>query len=199
MSLDEHEDLTFRRRPDWQSKRRPRRSSTWPWLVVGLIAAIAFVFVIRELLARTAWSAGASPASETTQSRPIASSPDSAADETESPQRQVPSVYRCVDRAGAVSLQSQPCGPDQRTTRVVAAPPEVEPIRPRQAIRQIRTAQIAYNTVEFPQQDALAGRKAACAAARRQRESILEQVGLKRTYDLLQRLDEMVNGACKGL
>lgn len=200
MHLDEHENLTFRKRPDKHSRRPPRRPLSMPWLVVSIVAAILFVFVIRALLERTAWTAGASPATETTQPSLMTSAPEYAADVSEFHQQQVPSVYRCVDRAGGVSLQSQPCGPDQRTTKVVAAPPDSEPIRPRpQVSRPNRTSQASFNTVEYQQQGSLASREATCASARRQRASMLEQVGLKRTYDLLQRLDDMVNRACKGL
>ena len=197
--MDELENLNFRERPDQRPHRQSGRSSTGPWLVVAVIAAILFVFAMRALLERTAWTAGSSPVAEKSQPAPLTSPSQPYVEEPVFRQREVPSVYRCVDRKGAVSFQSQPCGPNQRTTKVVAAPPDVEPIRPRQVITQARTRQGGYNTVRFKQQDALSARKAHCAIARRQREVTLEQLGLRRTYDLLQRLDEMVNSACKGL
>ncbi len=205
MPSDGHENLTFRARPDRRPIRQSTRSSTLPWLVVAVIAALAFVFVVRALLARTAWTAGASPVPETAQSMPHAAQvhdaarvPDSVGPSEFAP-RYVPSVYRCADRAGGVSLQSQPCGPDQRTTRVVAAPLLAPPVRATQPSRPSTYNQPAYNTFHVPQEDSLAPRRAACATARQQREDTLERVGLKRNYDLLQRLDAMVNRACKGL
>lgn len=199
MPVDDLENLSFRERPDRRSGRPPRRSSTVPWLVVAIIAAILFALVVRALLERTAWMAGASPVPEKTHPTPMASPRQDFADVSEYGQRQIPSVYRCVDRAGGVSLQSQPCGPGQRTTRVVSAPPDMEPIRPRQANRSVASSQAGYNTIQYQQEDSRAGRMAACAAARQQRDGTLERIGLKRTYNLLQRLDEMVNEACKGL
>lgn len=205
MPSDRPEKLSFRERPDRRLPRPVRRSSTVPWLVLAVIAAIAFVFVVRSLLARTAWTAGASPVPETAQSTRHASQGHDAArvqdsaGSSEFAQRHTPSVYRCVDRAGGVSLQSQPCGPDQRTTRVVAAPPLAEPIRPRRSSSPATSSQSGYSTFHVPEVDPLAPRRAACAVARQQREETLERLGLKRTYDLLQRLDAMVNKACKGL
>lgn len=198
MHLDDHENLTFRKRPDRQSKRQPRSSSTWPWLVLAVIAAVLFVFVIRALMGRTAWTAGASPIAEKTQPEPVLVPSQDFADVSVFQQRQVPSVYRCVDHADAVSFQSQPCGPDQRTTKVVAAPPEAEPIRQRQTHRTVSSRQSSYSTYQSPRENALAQRRASCAAARQSREATLDRVGLKRTYDLLQRLDAMVSSACKG-
>lgn len=156
MHLDEHENLTFRKRPDRQSRPPPRRSSTWPWLVVGVIAAVLFVFVVRALLEKTAWTAGASPVAEKTQLEPVLAPSQDFADVSEFQQPQGPSVYRCVDRAGAVSFQSQPCGPDQRTTKVVAAPPEPEPIRQRQTQRTVSSRQSSYSTYQLHIEDSLA-------------------------------------------
>lgn len=199
MPMDDLENLSFRERPDRRFGRPPRRSPAVPWLVVAIIAAILFVLVVRALLERTAWTAGASPVPEKTHPTPMASPRQDFADVSEYGQRQVPSVYRCVDRAGAVSLQSQPCGPGQRTTRVVSAPPDVEPMRSRQANRPSASNQTGYNTIQYQQEDSRAGRMTACASARHNRDATVARIGLKRTYDLLQRLDAMVNEACKGL
>ncbi len=114
-------------------------------------------------------------------------------------QRQVPSGYRCVDRTGAVSLQSQSGGPGQRTTTVVAAPSEVEPRRYRPVSRPNATNHAAESTFRLQRDAAHAGRMAACTSARQQREATLEQIGLKRTYALLQQLDAMVNNASQGV
>ena len=199
MHLDEHENLTFRERHGRVLKRPATRSSTGPWLVVAVIAAIIFVFVMRALMERTAWTAGASPTAENNQSTPVEPPRQDYVDESAFHQKHVPSVYRCVDRAGGVSFQSQPCGPGQRTTKVVAAPPEPEPNRPRQTLRRVSSNQSGYSTYQLPREDPLVQRKVACAVARQSRDSTLRQVGLRRTYDLLQRLDSMVNNACNGL
>lgn len=111
----------------------------------------------------------------------------------------MPMVYRCVDRANAVSFQSQPCGPGQRTTRAIPAPPEPEPVRPRQQSRPNAAAQGNYSASWSPGMDERASRRAQCASARQGREDTLRRVGLKRNYDLLQRLDAAVNAACRGL
>ena len=48
-------------------------------------------------------------------------------------------------------------------------------------------------------EDARDRQRRQCAEARAYRERELERVGLRRTYDLLSRLDRMVFDACKGL
>jgi hypothetical protein len=198
-AMDEHENLTFRARPRWQSGRPARRSSAVLWIVIAVIAAILLLFFVPALLERTAWTAGDSPLPETVQATKTAPQGQDSADASALPQRYTPSVYRCVDRAGAVSLQSQPCGLDQRTTRVVAAPPEAALTPLRQASRPVTSNQNSYNTFQIQQADSHAMRVAACMSARQSREATLERVGLRRTYDLLQQLDEIVNSACKGL
>lgn len=193
MDRDPVTGLTFRDRLD----RRPRRAvpkSGAVWLVVAVVAALLFVLTVRALLQRTAWTAGASSLPAT---QPFVAAPVEAA--YDPPPVAVPMVYRCVDAAGGVSLQSQPCGVGQRMTRAVAAPPDVEPVRPRVVARPEPSRSEPY---EFTAPNAAEQRStqqdARCAMARREREQTLERVGLKRTYDLLQRLDAMVAEACKG-
>lgn len=153
------------------------------------------MLTVRALLQRTAWTAGESPSPVT---QPFVAAPVEAAP-YDSPPVAVPMVYRCVDGAGGVSLQSQPCGAGQRMTRAVAAPAYVEPVRPRIAAR---TGPSRSATYEFTPPSAADQQRAQhevrCAIARREREQTLERVGLKRTYDLLQRLDAMVAQACEG-
>lgn len=72
-------------------------------------------------------------------------------------------------------------------------------VRPRQYARPAPASPPSYNVFPVPQSDSNAARKATCAMARQERADTLERVGLKRTYDLLQRLDAMVREACKGL
>jgi hypothetical protein len=188
-------DLVFRAQPGRRiAKWDP--SSSVPWLVIALVSAVLFVLTIRVLLERTAWTAGgAKPASTPLSSTMQPASPISHMSEP----MPVPMVYRCVDASGGVSLQSQPCGPGQRTTRAVPAPPEREPIRPRTVARSAPSSSHVYNTFHVPQADPRAAQWMACAAARQNRDATLARVGLKRTYDLLQQLDAAVNQACKGL
>jgi len=47
--------------------------------------------------------------------------------------------------------------------------------------------------------DASEVRRARCSDAKARREAVLRDVGLDRTFDLLQQLDEMVSEACRAL
>ncbi|MEO6137371.1 MAG: hypothetical protein ABIP11_01740 [Luteimonas sp.] len=114
-------------------------------------------------------------------------------------QPQIPMVYRCVGRHGAVSLQSQPCAAGQRTTRAMFAAPEAER-QPRQGdVASSAPSVAAYSYPAAAVDDVRDRRRRECANARSNREATLANVGLARTYDLLQRLDGMVQEACKGL
>ena len=172
---------------------------TLPWLVVAAVCGILFVLVVRELLARTAWTAGPTPVPAVIESRvqmdPKHSGP--AASYTDYPP--VPMVYRCVDRAGGVAFQSQPCGPQQRMTRAVPAPPDVEPLRPGPVKHPARSRVApSFGGANASRQRRELG-EIRCAMARRHREQTLERIGLRRTYALLQKLDATVAEACNGL
>lgn len=194
MHIGEPEDLIFRSRSTARPCRRQPQSSSVGWWVLALVSAIGFFLVIRALLDRTAWTAGPAPR----QSPAVVSEQPSRPAAFIAP-APVPMVYRCVDRAGAVSLQSQPCGPDQRTTRAVPAPPDVEPVRQRLPARPTKSPSAVYyyaGPSEAEQRRAQV--EARCGIARREREQTLQRIGLRRTYDLLQQLDAMVTAACKG-
>ena len=193
MQLDDPANLHFR------ASRRPRRRApervAWGWWVLALVSAVGFVLVIRALLARTAWTAGPSPQA-TSAPAPVAPVPARGVEYLPMP---TPMVYRCEDAAGAVAFQSHPCGPGQRTTRAIPAPPEREPgRRPLTRLSPPPGATGAYWSGGGDDNLQQAAARARCAAARNHRESTLRAVGLKRTYDLLQRLDAMVREACKG-
>ncbi|WP_162347997.1 DUF4124 domain-containing protein [Pseudoxanthomonas gei] len=117
-------------------------------------------------------------------------------------------VYKCVDGKGRASYQSAPCAPTHTVTRTWDAAPEAPPTNA-ELWRQ-------YHAKKRGQQESaylrsLAGRGStasgasigttqsgdSCAAAKQHRQATLNAVGLNRTYDLLQRLDAMVNAACK--
>jgi hypothetical protein len=194
--IHDSSSLEFRQRLDRHPRRVAPRGHNAPWIVFAVIAAIGFVVLIRTLLDRTAGTAA--PAVEL-PSRASASVP-AGVQEYPPVVASTPMVYRCESRSGAISLQSQPCAPGERTTRAVPAPPDIEPVRrPYTEVRPpagpVNYGQI--NTVHAGNNER-AQRERECAQARRSREDTLERVGLKRTYDLLQRLDEMVRRACSG-
>lgn len=214
MSFEDPAQLEFRRRPEQRPRRMQPFSSQSIWLVVAIIAAIIFVLFVRAMLERSAWTAGHSP--DVVSSEPSYVPSDAELNtqgwsqlpqpEVIQPREVIASrevqnralVYRCVGERGAVSFQSQPCGDGQNTTRVVDATPEYE--RPRRATSYVSQAAQTqrYNYVSA-NNDARNQRRANCESARRRRDATLEQVGLARTYDLLQQLDAMVYEACKGL
>ena len=198
MIPDEPGEWNFRPGLTRPRPRELRRSSAWTWWVVAVISAVLFVLVVRALLERTAWTAGPSPlpvATDGRDPRPPGQG-DAASSYVAAPP--VPTVYRCVHRAGGVAFQSQPCGAGQRMTRGVPAPPDVEPVRPPRS-RQVASDRVVINTYSVAGDDQRAQRRAICALARRNRDAALERIGLNRTYDLLQRLDTNVREACKGL
>jgi hypothetical protein len=173
-----------------------------------LVAAVFFVLIIRALLERTAGSVGGSvtrapvaavapdaPVGEGTYAVPAMPSPD---EEGFYPSTGM--VYRCVGQDGTVAFQSQPCGPDARMTKAIHAPAEREPPRHAASVVVASSSETASNAqyARIPQSNPVQNaRDTACAQARRNREDTLERVGLARTYDLLQRLDEMVREACR--
>lgn len=206
MSMEDPANLVFRKRRAIQPRHAP--SSQAPWLVVTLVGALVFILLIRSLLDRTGATTGSTPAAAQQQLRDAASETEASADdayeggqssggyETMTPASM---VYRCVGRKGDVSLQSEPCALDQKTTRAVHAPPEPEPVRrapAQQPPQQAGTNHTYQNAQAETDRDR---RVRQCEIAKQERETTLAQVELARTYDLLQRLDNMVYEACKGL
>ena len=118
-------------------------------------------------------------------------------------------VHKCVDRSGNVAYQSQPCAHTQTTARTWEAQPDPVPDRPPAPVSKPRRAtESAYPKhkgrrsrqggvpgASIPVDNA--GNSRACATAKATRTRTLERVGLKRTYELLGRLDEAVRTACK--
>ena len=118
-------------------------------------------------------------------------------------------VHKCVDHRGNVAYQSQPCADSQTTARTWEAQPD--PVSDRSAL-PVSTprspANSAYPKVRGGRSKAggasgasipveNSGNSRACEAAKATRRRTLERVGLKRTFDLLRRLDDAVNRACK--
>ncbi len=117
-------------------------------------------------------------------------------------------VYKCVDPKGRASYQSAPCAPTHKAARSWDATPEAPPTNAelwrRYHAKQRGVQESAYLRSLARRGGAASGASigmaqsgSACAAAKQQRQSTLDAVGLQRTYELLQRLDAMVNAACK--
>ena len=213
VTLEDPAQLEFRRRPEERPRRMQPFSSQSIWLVIAIIASIVFVLFVRAMLERSAWTAGHSTDVVSEEWHVSSGAQPNTQDRSQLPQPEVTQprgaiynqevqgralVYRCVGKRGAVSFQSQPCGAGESTTRVLDATPEYE--RPRRTTAnsssRSTTQTYSYGSIN---EDARDQRRANCENAKRQRDTTLKQVGLARTYDLLQRLDAMVYEACKGL
>ena len=118
-------------------------------------------------------------------------------------------VHKCVDHRGNVAYQSQPCAAAQITARTWEAPPDPVSDRPAVPVAEPqRSTQGAYPKTKSRRSKAVgasgasipvenSGNSRACEAAKATRARTLERVGLKRTFELLRRLDDAVNRACK--
>jgi hypothetical protein len=207
LAADDLDRLIFRKRVATAPGSHWQSSPQLMWIVLAVVGAFAFVLLVRALLDRTSGTVGS--VDELTASEPFVPAQASAVS-IPFPEREsrvsasigtdpVHMVYRCVGKGSAVSLQSQPCAADQRVTRAIYAPPEAERVR-RPTVVSSAPAQSStyYGGGTSAADDERARRQAACANAKASREDTLRSVGLKRTYDLLQRLDAMVYEACKG-
>ena len=120
-------------------------------------------------------------------------------------------VYKCV-RGSEVSYQSAACDGTQKVVRQWDATPEPEPTIDELRQRQLKSHRGSAESIQ-PSRAAGTGRKRSasnqresgsrkpsvsrCDAAKARREAKLKSVGLKRTFDLLRKLDDTVNEACK--
>lgn len=119
------------------------------------------------------------------------------------------SVYKCRDAKGSPVYQSEPCSnAEKRWDAKPEPPPTYDDLRARELVRQRQEAESAQLRRaagrDRPQQaiganlPAYAGANPdRCENAKRERQRVLDQVGLKRNFDLLRRLDDMVYNACK--
>lgn len=112
-------------------------------------------------------------------------------------------IYKCV-RDREVSYQSAPCDRTQNLVRQWDATPEREPTArdPDDRVDSARPRRVAgtHRARSTSNQRNTETRKPSlsrCDAAKARRETKLKAVGLKRTYDLLSKLDDVVNEACK--
>lgn len=120
------------------------------------------------------------------------------------------SLHQCIDRRGHVSFTSEPCGPGQKTQKVVDATPErMTPERAAQLEQRRRQdeANSAYlRRLAGHDRPARKARRrtsskdreaSRCQAARARRDETLRRVGLRRTFSLLSELDRAVYEACE--
>lgn len=121
-------------------------------------------------------------------------------------------VHKCVMADGTASYQSLPCdGPAREAARWDAPPeppPSAEQLATLALLREHGRAESEFlsrragtgrreSGASRTQVIRAAGRPSSCDAARATRDQTLERVGLKRTYELLSRLDEQVRKACR--
>ena len=112
---------------------------------------------------------------------------------------QAQQVYKCA-RGDNVVYQSPPCDVSQRMLKQWDATPEpttpavkLAVAEPKSSSGSVRVAS-AGNRKARPRVDPAEAR---CRAARTRREAKLQAVGLKRTFDLLRKLDDAVHEACR--
>lgn len=117
-------------------------------------------------------------------------------------------IFKCKGARGAVSYQSEPCATGAKIDAVKNyAPIYDDPVaaarlRQTEAVMDARSAQqrsTGSSQVAMAAYGPRDQQRANCNAAKANRESVLRQVGMNRTYDLLQELDRSVNAACSGL
>ena len=199
LAVDETDRLIFQKRVETSRGS----ASQLMWIVLAVVVSFMFIVLVRPQLGGTSDAVGPDSVATTFESS-SRDAPSTVLDRKRSSSvpvpasRQLPMVYRCVGKGGTVSLQSQPCPVGQRVTRAIYAPPDAEPIRRPTAVSRAPAQASTYSFGTPPANDERALGRAACASAKANREDTLARVGLRRTYDLLQRLDAAVYEACKG-
>ena len=112
-------------------------------------------------------------------------------------------VYKCVN-GSEVSYQSAACDGTWKAAKQWDATPE--PLEPTTDGFRQRQPESRGSATSTNRQRSASNRRnpgsrkpktSRCDAARARREAKLESVGLKRTFDLLRKLDDAVNEACK--
>lgn len=196
--------LKFSVRPDARPRRKASRSPIYHWWFVALLGALVFL-VVRGMLVRGADTAGPSQqASYVAPDQPLAEVRVDDAIQVDA----TPMVYKCVGKDGAVSFQSFACATNESTRGAYAARPdtrrdvEIAREKQRDATRQANVMSRMAGTDRAGASVAWSSdfdaRRARCESAKTHRANTLRAVGLARTYELLQRLDEIVREACKG-
>lgn len=111
------------------------------------------------------------------------------------------SVHKCVAPTGAVSYQSGACTGNSREAANWEAPSDPPPSGPPhpssskpEGERSLEPRSARADRTHLVRD---APKPSACEIAKADRDATLERVGLKRTFDLLSRLDEQVRKACR--
>jgi hypothetical protein len=172
-------------------------------VIVAVVLAFAFLWVIRVMLARGSETAGPSQ-TVIDAVEPTKVLPQPTAIETRSAEAW---VYKCKGSDGVVAFQSQPCASGAEMLDRIAATPDtaadISWARTKQLEAIRRSRQMAELASDGARGYGSAGtvdeRRARCNAAKAARDDTLRRVGLARTYELLQRLDNQVREACKGV
>lgn len=120
-------------------------------------------------------------------------------------------IHKCV-KGGEMSYQSAPCDASQSLVKQWDATPELEPSAVELGHNQAKRRQEETKSAQSgraangrrARSGSRAGKKSSinaadkrCSAAKARREAKLISVGLKRTFDLLRKLDDAVHEACK--
>lgn len=112
-------------------------------------------------------------------------------------------IVKCVDAKGVVIYQTQPCLSTDGQRYVSHKQYDAVYDDPG-AARRVRAAELEVSARRADYGGSAQGAvipasnsASACQSAKAHRESVLKSVGMRRTYDLLQQLDESVRRACK--
>jgi|GEM_PF-1505330 len=110
-------------------------------------------------------------------------------------------VHKCVASTGAVAYQCEPCSGNSREAANWQAPSDPAPSGTRHAPSSMPEVERRPEHRSVRPGRARIVRSApgpsACEMAKANRGATLERVRLKRTFDLLSRLDEQVRKACR--
>lgn len=110
-------------------------------------------------------------------------------------------VQKCIAVDGHVTLTSDACGAGERLAASYGAVPEpvVEAAARTRPVAESRPSRGGARSGPRRGGSATRAKRAPdrCQAARERRERTLQRVGLKRTFDLLRRLDDEVWQACR--
>ena len=120
-------------------------------------------------------------------------------------------IHKCI-KGSAVSYQSAPCEAGHRLVKQWVAAPDPEPSATQSGHRRAKHEHDEAKSVQAghgaggsrtrtgsrpAKRSSIAGADKRCAAAKARREAKLIAAGLKRTFDLLRKLDDAVHEACK--
>jgi hypothetical protein len=214
--------LQFSVRTDVRRIRPAPSRMPWAWVALAAIALAGFALVVNAMLERSGDTAGRSEAARNVapaadsgavhdEPRPNTNESDSDGFTAHSIAPAGRLIYKCVSSNGATAYQSVACEDTQTFRKAIIAVPDDPRVVASGRRQQARTANaartlsrmagtdhVAYAS-PYIGMDELDRRRAECNAAKSTRESTLRAVGLARTYDLLQKLDEQVREACKGV